>query len=408
MSKNNACGTKSCHELAIDHIVTASKRALENKHDQADYHLEAAKTFADMHHKRLLGQGLHNEAQDYRAGIDDHVSRVKAMRSSMKKADTCKADHTKLGKNDICKTCGTKGDIKKDINMDDNIDKGLKKGFLPGTPSLPKLAPTGSRASSGNEIQRIGKPKADARYDHKPIHELHPHDQKIAQEKFGRKDMGAYNYPVDKGTGRLVHAARSPATEAPKAHGSSYPEVQPHHSPGATVEIRGVNGHHGKMGIVHGSNPEMPGKIAVQVGHREHEKIFVEPHQVVPRKPTNRIEKAMVTLSHIRKVLMKSEGSKPPVEVKPHSSHEEMVKLGPSFHNKKSKEHQNHAQEANKKSHEARRAGNRVEAAAQRDLQLKHHDMSVMHDHYGLSRTASEEMRPKHLATAQKRHKELS
>lgn len=285
------CGpSKSCHDMAIDHIVMASKRAHEGKHGDAEYHLTSAKTFADMHHKLLTQQGRHAEATEYMNGVNDHFNRVRNMKNSVKKADACKSDHGTITKGDICKACGW-------------FDKNdLAKALPPKSPSR-------------GEIQKIG-PTKDARYNFKPIHELHPHDQHLAQQKFGGKDVGAYHYPTDKQTGRLVHAARMKApTGSPKAQAHSYNELKPHsyqelpphHTPGATVNINSP-GHEHKFGIVRPSHPEMPGKIAVQVGPSEHHQVFLEPHQVSPRKPKDRMEKALVTLHTIRKAFMKADG----------------------------------------------------------------------------------------------------
>lgn len=288
------CSGESCHQHAINHIVLATKRAQENNDKAADYHINSAKTFAEMHKEQLIRQGRKQEADEYMNGIDDHISRVNSIRQKhIKKSEKkCALDHSKIKKGEQCK-CGY-------------MNKSLKKGFLPPEPKLPKLVQRDF--VSATEKQRVGTPKQHPKYDYKRIDELHPHDQMLAQERFSGKDHGKYKYPVDKETGRLAHAPRAPlAGDAPKAQPHSYKEIQEHHKPGSNVEIRGVPGHHGRFGIVSPSSPYMPGKIAVQVGASSHEKVFVEPHQVVPRLPKTKIEKAIVALVSLRKALDKGE-----------------------------------------------------------------------------------------------------
>lgn len=95
-------------------------------------------------------------------------------------------------------------------------------------------------------------------------------------------------------------------------------------------------------------------------------------------------------------------------ETKPHLSHEEMQKFGPREHGRLEKEHQRHGMDASKKAHDARRAGDKEQEKAHRELSFKHDGMARMHGMYALSRTGKEDIRPGALNAAKKRHEELS
>lgn len=283
------CKNKSCHENAIEHLIVASNSASSGQHDQADYHLDSALSWADMHHKKLQAAGMHDKANEYVKGISDHVNRIKRSRT-VKKAGDCQEDHAKLKKQCKC------GYMIKMVKSED-----LTKGFLPPT----KAAPSFQNVTDQKKM-KVGGPRKDTRYNYKPAHELHPHDVTMAHEKFGGKDIGRYDYPVDKETGRLVHGTRVPSQKTPQALGS-VKDTPEHHRPGATVRIQGHQGHEGKLGIVRTSHPDYSGKIAVQIGPSEHHKVYVDPHQVRLSKPKDKMEKALVTVHNIRKAFMKSE-----------------------------------------------------------------------------------------------------
>lgn len=271
---HHSCFPRSCHELAISHIVDASRHASEGRHDESAYHIKAAETHAKMHHENLKAMGRGDEAKEYLSGISDHINRIQNLRGKIKKSEKCEEDHKKLKKQ--CNSCGY-------------MVKVIKKAESPF--SL--------------ERRKSGKPKQDSRYDYKPIHELHPHDQQLAQQKFGGKDIGSHEYPVDKQTGRLVHGTRAPfGGKAPQAARANYKQIKPEHKPGTPVRITGHQ-LEGKLGIVGASHPLMSGKIAVQIGPSEHHKVYVEPHQVKLSRPTGKVEKALVTLHNIKKVFMK-------------------------------------------------------------------------------------------------------
>jgi len=291
----NPCHPKTCHELAISHIINATKHAGKGNHDEANYHIESALTFANMHHKKLKAQGRHSDANEYIGGINEHINRVKGMRKPpvKKTEDDCPYDHKKLKKGNGCNVCGymTKSESLEKVGKPD-----MPGAFIGGTPQ------------ASMEKQRVGKPKQDPRYDYKQIHELHPHDQQLVQHKFGGKDISSYSYPIDRDTERLVHGTRTKLGETPHpTPGSySYKELAPQHQPGTAVRITGHSHLDGKLGIVTAHHPVMGGKIGVQIGPSEHHKVYVEPHQVRLSRPQGKIEKALISLHNIRKVFMKS------------------------------------------------------------------------------------------------------
>jgi len=278
--------SQDAHRTAMNHIVEATNHASDGRHDEADYHLESAITWAGIHHEKLKASGQHEYAGNYTKAVNDHVARVRGYRSKLQRSELkCNEDHSKLTKQ--CK-CGY-------MQKSD-----LKKGFLPGVSG----PPVGNVMRPSQSSMRVGKPKQDPRYDYKTVTELHPHDQNLAQEKWG-VGTGRYEYPVDKQSGRLVHATRVESTKTPQALGSAPKDIPQQHRPGQSIRIQGHAKHEGRLGIVRSSHPAFPNKIAVQIGPSDHHKIYVEPHQVKLSKAVNRIEKALVTMCNIRKVFMK-------------------------------------------------------------------------------------------------------
>jgi hypothetical protein len=277
------------HKRAIEHIVEATKEAGRGNHDAAEHHLNSALTWADMHAEKHRKAGKRDEANAYMEGVQYHVNRVRSHRKTLKSSsDQCDKDHSKLSKEGHCETCGFmhKSDLEKR--------------------SFPSMSSSPTFGSIKSESMKVGSPKKDTRYDYKDVADLHPHDQKLAQEKWG-SGTGSYQYPVDRSTGRLAHATRVPTSKTPQAGGKAFKELSEQHRPGATVRIQGHPTHEGKLGIVRGSHPEFPGKVAVQVGATEQHKIYVEPKQVRMSKAETRFEKALITSYNIRKVFMKSE-----------------------------------------------------------------------------------------------------
>lgn len=276
---------QDCHSKALEYIISATTHALNGDHDKAEYDLRDAITWADMEAEKGRKSGKHDQSKTYMESINGHINRIRKYKGTMK-SEGCDEDHSKL-KKDGCKSCGYM------------VKSELQKGFLPPTQMPPPPSHMVSRGA-----MRVGHPKRDARYNYKTVTDLHPHDQKLAQEKWG-KGTGSYEYPVDRATGRLVHASRVATTKTPQAHGKAMKELASQHRPGQSVRIQGHNTHEGRLGIVRGAHPEFPGKIAVQVGTSEHHKIYVDPHQVRLAKPSGRVEKALVTVYNIRKAFMK-------------------------------------------------------------------------------------------------------
>lgn len=274
------------HKTAMSHIVEATNRASEGRHDEAEYHLESARTWSEIRHEQIKSSGQHDYARHYKEAVNTHIARVRGYKNLKRSEPKCDKDHSKLTKQ--C-DCGY-------MNKSDS----LEKGFLPPTGTPPVGNIMRPRVSSA---LKVGKSKKDTRYDYKSVTELHPHDQSLAQEKWG-KGTGQYEYPVDKQSGRLVHSTRVETSKTPQALGSRK-ELLQQHRPGQSVRIQGHQTHSGRLGIVRPSHPEFSDKIAVQVGPSDHHKIYVEPHQVKLSKASTQIEKALVTVCNIRKVFMK-------------------------------------------------------------------------------------------------------
>jgi hypothetical protein len=219
--------------------------------------------------------------EDNKAGPEQNIQ-TQTINHPVIKSE-CKKDHSKMKKGEQC-DCGYMGKSEDDEDPVSKIDQ---------TWSL--------------------KPKQDPRFHYKKIHELHPDDQLEAQNKYGKhvkENMGRFLYPVDKLSGRLAHAAVKPfeGKTAPAAGPTSYgvKELKPEHTKGASVRIHAPNTPlHGKLGIMAGSHPEIPGKVGVQVGPSQAHIHYVEPHQVHLSKPVTKVEKALISLHNIRKAFMK-------------------------------------------------------------------------------------------------------
>jgi hypothetical protein len=93
---------------------------------------------------------------------------------------------------------------------------------------------------------------------------------------------------------------------------------------------------------------------------------------------------------------------------KPHKTHEEYSKLGPSKHSEWAKQHETHSQNAGKEMHAARRAKDKEKYKAAEDLWQKHHTASRMHVMYAdAHRGKDQKYRSQALERAKQYHKEL-
>lgn len=155
---------------------------------------------------------------------------------------------------------------------------------------------------------KVGGPKTNPRHEYKMIHELSPAQQEDIQHKFPQGGHSQFAYPVHRDSGELVHGQRIPLSphQVVQAHHHAFRELKSEHQKGSFVQIHSP-GHsaHGKKGVVLGPNPNVPGKIGVQIGHTAAHSIYVDPHEVRPSKASSKVEKAIQTLFNIRKAFMK-------------------------------------------------------------------------------------------------------
>lgn len=266
------------HELALEHLIMATSSADTGNKEGTKHHLDEAKLYAECHEKRLVAQGQKKGSSEYMDQFGAHALRVSNLLNTRMNKSQCSQDHSKMTAK--CQDCGYM--IKTDV--------ALEKG-------------TGAMKQAR---WNVSKPPQDRRYDYRSINNLHSDDQMKVHHQYGNRDMGHYEYPVDKQTGRLAVANRAPSNriEPPEARASSY-QLKPEHKVGASVRINAPGEkHHGRLGIVHQPHPALPGKIPVQIGHSEHHKVYLEPHQLKPSRAVTKIEKALVSLYAIRKVFL--------------------------------------------------------------------------------------------------------
>jgi hypothetical protein len=250
------------HKKAIEGIVYASKLATEGRTEEAQKHLDSAKTFvmANVEHLRSKGEG--KAADEYAIAANTHIERVV---EAMKKPKT----------------------------------------FTKATPQL--KGPAAEERAQYNSTGKRGDlktktPGRDSRYKYVPIHGLSPMDQTLAHSKFGGKDMHHYEYPVGD-NGALVHANRSPLTHSPRPSPESYKTLKPDYMPGAAVDIHPSSGMPQRFGIVRAPSPYHPGKIMVQHGPMQHQTVAVDPIHLAPRPAQTRMEKALQATLNLKKQL---------------------------------------------------------------------------------------------------------
>lgn len=233
---------------AVRHIVAAMGDAREGKPESAAQHLNYARNFATAHARTLKSQGQHEEAIRFMDAFGNHENAVRAM-------------------------------------------------LAPKTEKIEKA-----------EVMRLGQVRALPNYDYKMVHELHPEDQLRAQRFFGHRDVGRYKYPVDKGSGRIIHGQRIPisAKEGPGDPSGYFQEIPAHLREGAAVRINAPGTKfHNRLGVVSHQVAHEQGKTAVHLGTPNSSPLHFSNEMLQPSRPMTRVEKAVVTLNNIRKVFMK-------------------------------------------------------------------------------------------------------
>lgn len=287
---------RNFHEMAIEHIVLAHHCANEGKEHEMTSHWQEALSSAGHYMRVLKLQGKHQEAKDYIQGVEHHGERIRTLLGRRMQKVECTHDHSKLAKEVACTGCGYM-----------NKSEAIEKADRPMTSASPARKEMNSKGALDTKMH-LTKPKQDPRYNYKKIHELHPEDQQHAQNKYSndvKQNQGRYLYPVDKQSGRLAHAAVAPyeGTHHPVA---STNQLKPEHTKGASVRINSAgHEHHGKLGIMRGAHPDIPGKVGVQVGPHAAHTVYVQPHEVHVSNPKTKVEKALISLNNIRKAFMK-------------------------------------------------------------------------------------------------------
>ena len=319
MATNFSAGAKSLHEQAIEAIIKATEAAQLNDQAQVKMFAQTAKMFAELTARKMRAMGMHRQADEYIKALDEHINRVwaiaekkhhesdrvrieKAKRSSFQIRKSVKTQSTcKCMKSECTCKCAT---MEKSACACSFLNKGFMNPYISESPARREYMKTGEVKPTWN----VGQVKSDPKYSYKMIHELSGEQQEQVQQKFPGGSHSHYAYPVHRETGELAHAQRVPLPPgyAVRAHAAAFRELKPEHQRGAFVQVH-APGHasHGKKGIVHGPNPNVPGKVKVQIGPTENHSIYVEPHQVRLAKAVTRVEKAMQTMFSIRKAFMK-------------------------------------------------------------------------------------------------------
>jgi hypothetical protein len=323
MSTPFSVGAKSLHEQSIEAIIKATEAARMNEQAQVKMYIQTAKLFSDLTARKLKAMGMHRQADEYLKSLDEHINRVLAIaeqkhhennndrmqkakkasfqiRKSVKTQSSCKCMKSEC----TCK-CAT---IEKAACQCSFLNKGIINPYVGESPARREYTQTGSVQSTW----QVGQVKANPQHAYKMIHELTGEQQKQLQNKFPQGELTRYAYPVHRDTSELVHGQRIPLPPgyAVRAHAQAFRELKPEHKRGAFVQIH-APGHsaHGKKGIVQGPNPNVPGKVKIQIGHTENHSIYVDPHQVRLSKAVTRMEKALQTIWNVRKAFMKSESA---------------------------------------------------------------------------------------------------
>jgi hypothetical protein len=260
---------------ALVHMVHAHDHAKAGLIHNASQHRQKAQDHFSDHVKELTQQNKHDEVNSLTDQMKSYFDKIDQMIGSAQK--------------------NKKKKFFKSENKD--LEKAITVS-VPGTPA--------KRYKTKEAVDR--QPGKDSRYDYKPFHQLSHEDQVSATHAFQGRDMTNHHYPVDRKTGkfengatRWLQSSKAP-TATPEDQGSV---VAPEHRNGASVRIN-AEGHplHGKLGMVKLPNPNMKGKIAVQVGPKDHEMEYLEPHQVKLNQPEK--SKDMSDLISRSKVVLKS------------------------------------------------------------------------------------------------------
>jgi len=176
---------------------------------------------------------------------------------------------------------------------------------------LEKITPATFNSNTSDKVKVDRQPGKDSRYNYKPFNELKHEDQIRATHAFQDNNMAGHHYPVDKDTGLFVHGATRwlQAKSAPQANPTDQKVlIAPEHRAGANVRINAEGTpHHGLLGVVKLPSPYFKGKIAVQIGPRDHQTEYFEPSQVRLSKSEDILEeivnKSYITLFKIKKEL---------------------------------------------------------------------------------------------------------
>jgi hypothetical protein len=251
---------------AMLHILHSHDHAKAGLIPEAEHHRKKAQQHYDAHHKALseaeypeTAQKFADEMAPYFEKLDSVIEQAKAAKPPKKSVLS-----RVFGKSEI------------DNMTDEELEKALI--IIPGTKP--------AKVSTKVEVDR--QPGKDPRYDYKPFHELGHDDQIKATHAFQDKDMGSHHYPVEKDGGAFVHGATRWKQITPQATPEDHKVlVAPEHRAGAYVRINAEGTpHHSKVGIVRMPHPNFPGKVPVQVGIKDHEVEYFEPHEVKLNKST--------------------------------------------------------------------------------------------------------------------------
>lgn len=260
---------------ALVHIVHAHDHAKAGLMNNAQQHREKAQEHFFSHIKELTDQNKHDEVKSISDQMNPYFERMDQMIQS-----------------------GQKTKKKKFFKSEDQALEKAITVSVPGTPT--------KKYKTKEMVNR--QPGKDSRYDYKPFHQLNHEDQVSATHAFQGRDMHSHHYPVDRVTGRFENGATRwlQSSKAPLATpGDQGSVVAPEHRNGASVRINAEDHPlHGKLGMVKLPNPNMKGKIAVQVGPKDHEMEYFEPHQVKLNQPDK--NKEMSDLISRSKVVLKS------------------------------------------------------------------------------------------------------
>lgn len=202
-----------------------------------------------------------------------------------------------------------------------DLARRVRKAEVPGSKYAPKMPPKLKRpaikpaAPAGPIPTQINRaPGMDPRYQYKPFHELKQEDKQRAHYAFNGKDMENYHYPTQQGNfvhgTRALRPANQEGAQPPKGDSNSY--MKPEHKVNADVKIDHPENKelHGQRGFIRMPNPNMPGKVRVQLGTQV---AYLNPDQVKLAKAEEVVstmdtlaEKARACLEDIKETLNKA------------------------------------------------------------------------------------------------------